>query len=98
LACLNAAAIFCAAKVLVGLDVKSTDVLKIADAFERWAGGEEIPLMTRCGNDGRLPTLLPWPARLPDRFTEALGMSAPSRVSRAQGCDRNCSRSSASRD
>jgi hypothetical protein len=29
--------------------------------------------MTRCGNDGRLPTLLPWPARLPDRFTEALG-------------------------
>jgi hypothetical protein len=43
LACLNAAAIFCAGKVLVGLDVKSTDVLKIADAFERWAGGEEIP-------------------------------------------------------
>ena len=35
-ACLKAAASFCAGKAVAGVDVKSTDVLKIAEAFEEW--------------------------------------------------------------
>jgi hypothetical protein len=33
---LRAAATFCAGKCLAGVDVKSADLLKIAEAFERW--------------------------------------------------------------
>ena len=40
LACLKAAAQFGAGKCVAGVDVKSTDVLKIAEAFERWVQGE----------------------------------------------------------
>ena len=40
LACLKAAAQFGAGKCVAGVDVKSTDVLKIAEAFERWVNGE----------------------------------------------------------
>ena len=36
LACLNAAATFCGHYATVHEDVKSADVLKIAEAFERW--------------------------------------------------------------
>jgi hypothetical protein len=35
-ACLNAAATFCGHYATVHEDVKSADVLKIAEAFERW--------------------------------------------------------------
>lgn len=36
LACLKAAATFCGHYATVHEDVKSTDVLKVAEAFERW--------------------------------------------------------------
>ncbi len=35
-ACLKAAATFCAGKAVAGVDVKSADVLKIAEGFEHW--------------------------------------------------------------
>jgi hypothetical protein len=37
---LQAASRFCAGKCVAGIDVKSTDVLKIAEAFARWLQGE----------------------------------------------------------
>jgi hypothetical protein len=40
LACLTAAAAFCAGKCVAGIDVKSTDVLAIAEAWERWVEQE----------------------------------------------------------
>ena len=39
-AALQAASRFCAGKCVAGVDVKSTDVLKIAEAFARWLHGE----------------------------------------------------------
>jgi hypothetical protein len=36
LACLKAAASFAAGKAVAGVEVSSSDVLKIAEAFERW--------------------------------------------------------------
>ena len=40
-ACLKAAASFCAGKAVAGVDVKSTDVLKIAESWERWVLEED---------------------------------------------------------
>ena len=40
-ACLKAAASFCAGKAVAGVDVTSTDVLKIAEGFEQWVPAPE---------------------------------------------------------
>jgi hypothetical protein len=40
MACLKAAATFCGHYATVHEDVKSTDVLKVAEAFERWVQQE----------------------------------------------------------